>query len=143
MNAEEPLSPDQAMSEVGRVNRRVRDSARGPGWMFVIMGIATIVYWPAMFLGHGPVPSIAGAGWIVMTIAVCVYWYRLEVFERRLMRINNQATAVYVITSLVTFLVGAFLLPDEPTAGWAAFIILLSAVTGLTLLHAAWRLLEQ
>ncbi|GIH68696.1 hypothetical protein [Sphaerimonospora thailandensis] len=58
MNAEEELSPGQALREVSRVDGRVRDSSRGPGWMFLIVGVATMVYWPIMLLVDGMVPAV-------------------------------------------------------------------------------------
>ncbi|MFC0861327.1 hypothetical protein ACFHYQ_03355 [Sphaerimonospora cavernae] len=142
MNAEEGLSPDQALREVSRVDGRVRDSSRGPGWMFLIVGVATMVYWPVEFLTKGVGPAIAGVGWIILTIAACAYWFRLPVYEQRLMRINRQVSVVYVLACLVTFVVGAFVAPRHPTpVGWAVILVVLAVISGAIPLYGSWRLL--
>ncbi|MBP2702739.1 hypothetical protein JOL79_02850 [Microbispora sp. RL4-1S] len=142
MSGDDGLSPDQAVREIGRVDRRVGEASRGPGRMFLILGLATVVYWPAMFLGSGPMPLVAGGGWVVLTIATSVYWWRQDVYSHRLMKVNRQITVAYVAASLVTFAAGAFLMPERPTTGWAALIVGLAVITGVPPLYAAWRLMR-
>lgn len=143
MDAEEELSLNAAIKEIGRVDRRVRHSARGVGLMFLIVGVATMVYWPVMFLGTGPAQFVAAVFWVGLTIASCVYWYRIRVHDRRMKRIDRYATAAYVATMVGMFAFGSFALPSDPTAGWAAVVVVLAVITGAPLVLAAWMLLAK
>lgn len=144
MNADERFTPQQALREVGRVDGRVRDSSRGPGWMYLVTGVATMIYWPVMFLANGAASVVAAFAWIALTIAICSYWWRRKVYEQRLMRIRSRMTIAYVSASSVTFAVGAFVAPRHPTpTGWAVAIIALAVISGTPLLYAAWRLLTR
>jgi hypothetical protein len=111
--------------------------------MFLILGVATALYWSVMFLGGGAAPLAAGACWVVLTIALCVYWYRRAVYEQRLMRINSQVTKGYVVLTLITFAVGVFVAPEEPTGGWAIALVALALATGVPPVYGAWRLLGR
>ncbi|MEU8174273.1 hypothetical protein AB0C14_15450 [Microbispora hainanensis] len=137
------FTPDEALQEIGRVDRRVRHSSRGPGRAYLLVGLATMVYWPAMFLGGRPLPFLAGVGWIVLTVALCVYWARLRVHNRLLKRINGPITAAYVVTMMVPFVVGVWLRPDRPTAGWTAVLVAVSVLAGLPLVYGGLRLMRN
>ncbi|WP_169944145.1 hypothetical protein [Microbispora sp. H11081] len=140
---EERLTPDEALQEIGRVDQRVRRSSRGPGRAYLFVGLATMVYWPAMFLGFPPVPMIAGIGWIVLTIALCAYMARLQVHDRLMKWINGPISAAYVLTMTLPFVVGVLLLPDEPTGGWTAVVVGLSVLAGLPLVYGGLRLMRN
>ncbi|MEV4459140.1 hypothetical protein [Microbispora sp. NPDC049633] len=137
------LTPDEALREIGRVDRRVRYSSRGPGRAYLLVGLATMVYWPAMFLGFHPLPLIAGIGWIVLTVALCVYMARLRVHDRLMKRINGPVSAAYVLTMMLPFVVGVWMLPDRPTAGWTAALVALSVLAGLPLVYGGLRLMRN
>ncbi|GII55083.1 hypothetical protein Pth03_34720 [Planotetraspora thailandica] len=138
MNADGRLSPDQALREIDRLDRHVRRSARGVALLFLIMGLCTMVYWPAMFLGTGWVPVAAGGAWIVLTVASCVYWARIRVHDRLVARINGLVTAAYVVSTMAVFLFGAFVLPHPLAVGWIAALVVISVIAGLPLIYAAW-----
>ncbi|MEZ0072249.1 hypothetical protein [Planotetraspora sp. GP83] len=142
MNAEE-LSPDQALQEIGRVDQRVRHSARGGGWMFLIMGVATVAYWPAMFLGRGLVPLAGGVGWVALTIALCVYCTRRRVHDRLFNRTSRSVTAAYAVTTFLVFVFGTFLMPERPSPGWITTLVAISLIAGLPPMYAGWRILGK
>lgn len=137
------ITPHEALQEIGRVGRQVRDSSRGPGRAYVIVGLATMVYWPAIFLAGHPVPLIAGLAWIVLTIALCVYWARLRVHDRLMKRINGRISAAYVVTMALPFVFGVWLLPERMTAGWTAALLALSVLAGLPLVYGGLRVLRN
>ncbi|MEV4324368.1 hypothetical protein AB0J37_19225 [Microbispora rosea] len=137
------FTPDEALQEIGRVGQRVGSSSRGPGRAYLFVGLATMVYWPAMFLGGYPLPLLAGAGWIVLAVALCVYWARLRVHNRLLKKINGPVSAAYVVTMMVPFVVGVWLRPDRPTAGWTAVLVALSVLAGLPLVYGGLRLMRN
>ncbi|GII33220.1 hypothetical protein [Planotetraspora mira] len=143
MNAEERLSPVQALREIDRVDRHVRRSAQGAGRLFLIMGLCTMVYWPAVSLGRGVVAGLAGAGWIVLTIASCVYWSRMRVRDRYVMWINGRVTVAYVLTTLLVFVFVEVILPDDRGPGWIAALVAVSVFAGSPLVYAAWRISEK
>ncbi|GAA4582019.1 hypothetical protein GCM10023194_15280 [Planotetraspora phitsanulokensis] len=142
MNAEEGLSPGQALEEIDRVDQEVRRSARGVARLFLILGLCTMVYWPAVSLGRGLVAGLAGAGWIVLTIASCVYWSRMRVRDSYTMRINSRVSAMYVLATVVVFAFVALVLPDDRGLGWIAALVALSVLAGSSLVYAAWRIRE-
>ncbi|GIH60041.1 hypothetical protein [Microbispora siamensis] len=137
------FTPDEALQEIGRVGRRVRHSSRGPGRAYLFVGLATMVYWPAIFLGGHPLPLIAGLGWVVLTVALCVYWARLRVHDRLMKRINGPVSVAYVMTMAVPFVVGVWLLPDRPAAGWTAAFAALSVLAGLPLVYGGLRVMRN
>ncbi|GGO07139.1 hypothetical protein GCM10010116_14260 [Microbispora rosea subsp. aerata] len=137
------FTPDEALQEIERVGRRVRHSSRGPGRAYLFVGLATMVYWPAMFLGGHPLPLLAGAGWVVLTVALCLYFARLRVHDRLLRRISGPVSAAYVVAMTVPFVVGIWLRPDRPTAGWAAMLVVLSVFAGLPLMYGGLRLMRN
>ncbi|TQS29945.1 cytochrome d ubiquinol oxidase subunit II [Microbispora sp. KK1-11] len=137
------FTPDEALQEIGRVGRRVRSSSRGPGRAYLFVGLATMVYWPVIFLGGHPLPLLAGLGWIVLTVALCVYWARLRVHDRLMKRINGPVSAAYVVTMTLTFVVGVWLRPDRPTAGWTAALVALSVLAGLPLVFGGLRVVRN
>ncbi|MBX6385646.1 MAG: hypothetical protein IRZ07_22165 [Microbispora sp.] len=137
------ITPDEALREIGRVGERVRHSSRGPGWAYLFMGLATMVYWPAMSLGAQPLPLLAGAGWVVLTVALCMYWTRLRVHDRLLTRISRPVSAAYVVATTVPFVVGIWLLPDQPTTGWTAALIAVSVLAGLPPVYGGLRLMRN
>jgi hypothetical protein len=143
VNADERLSPDQALREIDPVDGHVRRSARGVALLFLIMGLCTMIYWPAMFLGTGWVPAVAGGAWIVLTIASCVYWARIRVHDRLVARVNGIVTAAYVVTTLIVFLFGTLVLPHPLATGWIVALIAISVVAGLPLIYAAWWILAK
>lgn len=143
MNAGDGMSPDQALSEIDRVDRRVRHSSRGAGWYFVITGLATIAYWPAMFLGDDPVPDVAAVGWVVLTVVSTVYWVRRRVHNPLVRRLNGPITGAYVVTMLAAFAFCVFVMPERPAPGWVAALVIVSVVAALPLLYAGWRVLTD
>jgi hypothetical protein len=143
MNAEQRLSPDQALREIDRVDQQVRKSAHGVGRLFLIMGLFSMVYWPAMSLGRGVLAGLAGAGCLVLTAASCVYWARMRVHDRYVMWINGRVTVVFVATTLVTFAFVSFVLPDDPGPGWIAAVVVVSVLAGSPLVYAARRIREK
>ncbi|WP_405084250.1 hypothetical protein [Microbispora sp. NBC_01389] len=137
------FTPDEALREIGRMDRQVRRSARGPGRAYLIMGLATMVYWPVMFLGSGVWPSIGGLGWIAMTIALCAYWARLRFHDRLLQRIRGPVTVAYVVTMALPFVYGIWLMPHPRTAGSAAVLLALSVLAGLPVLYGGLLLMRD
>ncbi|WP_203882692.1 hypothetical protein [Planotetraspora kaengkrachanensis] len=137
---EEELSPGQALDEIDRVDRQVRRSARAVARLFLILGLCSMVYWPAVSLGRGLVAGLAGAGWIVLTIASCVYWSRMRVHDRYTMWINSRASAAYVLATLVVFVFVTVFLPDDRGPGWIAVLVAVSVLVGSPLVYAAWRI---
>jgi hypothetical protein len=143
MNAEEGLSPDQALREIDRVDRHVRRSARGVAHLFLILGLCSMVYWPAVALGRGVIAGLAGAGWVVLTIASCVYWARMRVRDRYVMLINGRVSVAYILTTLLAYAFVAVVLPDARGPGWIAALVAVSVLAGAPLVYAAWRIREE
>ncbi|MEU7692402.1 hypothetical protein OHB01_21760 [Microbispora hainanensis] len=125
------------------MDRQVRHSSRGPGRAYLLVGLATMLYWPAMFLGGRPLPMLAGVGWIILTVALCVYWARLRVHNRLLKQINRPISAAYVVTMMVPFVVGMCLRPDRPDTGWTVVLVALSVLAGLPLVYGGLRLMRS
>ncbi|WP_182886347.1 hypothetical protein [Microbispora sp. H10885] len=137
------FTPDEALREIGRVDRQVRRSARGPGRAYLLVGLATMVYWPVMFLGGGVWPLIGGLGWIALTVALCVYWARLRVHDRLLKRVRKPVEAAYVVTMPLPFVYGVWLMPPTLTVGSTVVLLALSVLAGLPLVYGGLLLMRD
>ncbi|MFI6484399.1 hypothetical protein ACIBH1_41215 [Nonomuraea sp. NPDC050663] len=72
---ENELSPQDALQHAGDVGRKTRRPVRTAGWVFLGVGVATMVYWPA-----GTVATFAFAtfvfredpltSWLLVALAV-------------------------------------------------------------------------
>ncbi|KAA9375728.1 hypothetical protein F5972_26405 [Microbispora cellulosiformans] len=137
------FTPDEALREIGRMDRQVRRSTRGPGRAYLLVGLATMVYWPVMLLGGGVWPLIGGLGWVVLTITLCVYWARLRVHDRLLQRVRKPVEAAYVVTMALPFVYDVWLMPPRPTAGSTVALLALSVLAGLPLVYGASLLIRD
>ncbi|GAA4208722.1 hypothetical protein [Microbispora amethystogenes] len=137
------FTPDEALQEIGRMDRQVRRSARGPGRAYLLVGLATMVYWPVMFLGGGVWPLVGALGWVVLTITLCVYWAALRVHDRLLKRVRKPVEAAYVVTMALPFVYGVWLMPSTLTVGSAAVLLALSVLAGLPLVYGAFLLMRD
>jgi hypothetical protein len=136
------LSAREALSEIDRVDRQVRRSVRGVGWMFLIIGIATVPYWIVMLLGPESVFVIAAPAWVLLTVGTTVYWHRLRVHERRMKRINRWTTVAYVAATLLVCGVGLSLRFTDNIGPWAPLVVGLSVLAGAPPLAAGVLLLR-
>ncbi|MFI6508264.1 hypothetical protein ACIBCT_11715 [Streptosporangium sp. NPDC050855] len=141
----EELTPQEALRRIGEVDRRARRPARVAGLIYLIVGLATIVYWPVMNFGPAWSQLTVGLLWLVLTVASTWYLGRMSVEDREVTwagRPTGPVTVTYLGAVAVVFLVGLFLVPDDPGTGWKVALVVLAACASLPPLYAAWRVLR-
>ncbi|GII79030.1 hypothetical protein Sru01_40120 [Sphaerisporangium rufum] len=137
------LSADQALREIGRMRREVRRSENWAGRLFLVAGLAVILYWTAMFLLPDPAPAIAAVLWVALTGASFVYAVRQGVQGAEYRRLEWPVTFAWLATMVGAVLFGGFLLPDEPAGWWVAAALAVALCTAVPPLWAAWWLLRR
>ncbi|WP_440098755.1 hypothetical protein [Streptosporangium sp. H16] len=138
------MTPEEALRRIAEVDRRARRPARIVGLLYAVVGLGTIVYWPVMFLGPAWSQVTAGVAWIVLTVLFVGYLGGMRVQDPEVTwanKSNGPVTISYVVLTLIVFVFGAFLRPDDPGVGWSAALIALSLCAGVPPLYAAWRVL--
>lgn len=142
MSANEKMTADDALREIGRVSDTVQRSSRWGGKWFLVMGIASAVYWTAMLFGPDSIRHVAVWGWIAFTVASCVYVFRQGVYNRLLCRLQYPIAGMYLLTMTGAMLFGMLLLPESDLGpGWIAAGLGVALLSGAPLLYGAWRLL--
>ncbi|GGL06603.1 hypothetical protein Sme01_66890 [Sphaerisporangium melleum] len=132
------LSPDAAYAEIVRIRRSVGRSAAQIGWIYLLWGIASLLYWPAMFFAPSPVPRVAMVAWLAMTALSVVYAYRQRVYEHS--GLQGRVSLAWVAVMAGVALFGLYVLPDDPSGWWVAAGLALAVVSALPVLYAAWRI---
>ncbi|GIH90078.1 hypothetical protein ACFFMN_11255 [Planobispora siamensis] len=141
----ENLTPENALRHIDKVDRRARRPAREVGVTFLVTGFFTIVYWLAMSLGPGWSKLAVAAIWLALTVFSVVQTNRLGIQDREIAwagKPTGPVTVTYGILTVVMLVVGMFLLPEDPGAGWITAIVALTVCTSLPLFYAAWRILR-
>ncbi|MGC5012723.1 hypothetical protein ACLQ2R_18325 [Streptosporangium sp. DT93] len=139
------LTPREALRRIGEIDRRARRPARVAGLIYLVVGLATIVYWPVMNFGPAWSRPAAGLMWLVLTVASTWYLGTMGVEDREVTwagRGTGPITLTYVGAVAVVFLVGLFLVPDDPGNGWKAALVVLAVCASLPPFYAAWRVLR-
>ncbi|WP_214415186.1 hypothetical protein [Sphaerisporangium fuscum] len=139
MNAGEHLSVADALEEIGRMNRTVGRKARSSGWVFLLWGILSALYWSAMFFGSEVVIDVAVAVWVGWTALTFVHAFRQGVQGLGHMRTQCRVAFVW----LVVFAGAAFFnqaLPPEPSGWWIPAGLAVAVATALPMLYAAGKL---
>ncbi len=139
------LTPQDALRRIDDVDRRARRPVRTAGWMFAFVGAATPVYWLIMYFGTRPATTVAGVAWVVMTVLIVSYVWRLRVRDPELTWVNRNlspVTIAYVGLVLATFIAGLLLLGDDPGPVATAIVITLAIAAGVPPVYGAWRILR-
>ncbi|MEU4829156.1 hypothetical protein [Streptosporangium sp. NPDC023615] len=139
------LTPQEALRRIGEIDRRARRPARVAGLMYVVIGLATIVYWPVMNFGPSWSQLTVGLTWLALTVVATWYLGNMSVEDREVTWANRSTgpiTVTYLGAVTVVFLVGLFLVPDDPGNGWKATLIVLAIGASLPPFYAAWRVLR-
>ncbi|MEV6865482.1 hypothetical protein AB0M44_31320 [Streptosporangium subroseum] len=142
---EDRLDPTDALRQIGEIDRRTRRPARVAGWIFVTLGLGTMLYWPAMSLGPVWAQAAAGVIWVVLAVASTFYLGAMKVQDREVTWVNkptSPVTVAYVVSVAVVFLFGMFFRPENPGGGWIAALIVLAVLSGLPALYGGWRILR-
>ncbi|MFC4534039.1 hypothetical protein [Sphaerisporangium dianthi] len=135
--AEADMSAGDALAEIGRMRKSVGRSAASTGWLYLVWGVATLLYWPAMFFGSSPIPRVAGYAWMVMTLLTFLGAYRIGVYDRA--RMHWRVALVWVAAMVGVALFG-YAMPEDPTGWWVAGGLVAPVVAALPMLYATWRL---
>ncbi|SNT44874.1 hypothetical protein SAMN05216276_104429 [Streptosporangium subroseum] len=142
---EDKLDPTDALRQIGEIDRRIRRPARVAGWIFVTLGLCTMLYWPTMSLGPVWAQATAGVIWVALAVASTFYLGAMKVQDREVTWVNkptSPVTVAYVIFFVVTFIFGMFFRPENPGGGWVAALIVLAVLSGLPALYGGWRILR-
>ncbi|MFC7644590.1 hypothetical protein ACFQX6_30760 [Streptosporangium lutulentum] len=139
------FKPTEALRRIDEIDRRARRPARTAGWIFVIVGLGTTLYWLTMSFGPMWAQVTAGVGWVALTVASTFYLGAMKVQDREVAWVNNPTSPVsiaYVVSVLVTFVFGMFLRPEDPSGAWITALIALAVLSGLPALYGGWRILR-
>ncbi|WP_326636557.1 hypothetical protein OG884_24450 [Streptosporangium sp. NBC_01755] len=139
------LTPEEALRQIGEVDRRPRRPARVAGLLYALLGLGTIAYWPIMYLGPGWSRATAGVAWIVLTFVFAWHLGRMRVQDREVTWVNKftgPVTVTYFVAFLAVFVFGTFFRPDDPDGGWIATLVTLAACASIPPFYAAWRVLR-
>ncbi|AWS41119.1 hypothetical protein [Streptosporangium sp. 'caverna'] len=142
---EDRLDPTDALRQIGEIDRHTRRPARVAGWIFVTLGLCTMLYWPAMSLGPVWVQAAAGVIWVVLAVAGTFYMCTMKVQDREVTWVNKSTspvTVAYVVSVAVTFVFGMFFRPENPGGVWIATLIVLAVLSGLPALYGGRRILR-
>ncbi|MFI6452952.1 hypothetical protein ACIBF6_15485 [Streptosporangium amethystogenes] len=139
------LTPEEALRRIGEVDRRTRRPARVAGLLYALLGLATIAYWPIMYLGPAWSQAMAGVAWAALTVMFARHLGRMGIEDREVTwanRFTGPVTVTYLVAVLALFVFGAFFRPDDPDGGWIATLVTLAACASVPPLYAAWRVLR-
>lgn len=142
---EDRLEPTDALRQIGEIDRRIRRPARVAGWIFVTLGLGTMLYWPVMSFGPAWSRAAAGVIWVALAVASTFYLGAMRIQDREVTWVNkptSPVTVAYVVSFLIMFLFGMFFLPENPGGGWIAALIVLAVLSGLPALYGGWRILR-
>jgi hypothetical protein len=142
-DAEDVLTPREALSEIGRVGGRVRGEGRWASRLFLVFGVGTLVYWPVMHLVEGDlVPSAAGtaagAAWFVLTAWGLWYTFKQPVYGRAVRRQEVPVTIAYLAGVVGNLVLWDVLAPER---GAAAVLVALGLALAASApcFYGAWR----
>ncbi|MFC7386696.1 hypothetical protein [Sphaerisporangium rhizosphaerae] len=136
--SETDMSAGEALAQIGRVRRSVGRSAAAMGWLYLVWGVAALLYWPAMFFASSPIPRIAGIAWLAMTALSFVYAYSLGVYGHS--RLHSRVALVWVAVMVGVALFGYYVMPERPSGWWVAAGLAAAVAAAVPVLYAAWRL---
>ncbi|MET8047112.1 hypothetical protein ABZU75_05880 [Streptosporangium sp. NPDC005286] len=139
------LTPEEALRQIGEVDRRTRRPARVVGLLYAILGLATIAYWPIMYLGPGWSRAVVGVAWVALTVVFAWYLGRMGIQDREVTWANKSTgpvTVTYLVAFLAVFVFGTFFRPDDPGPGWIATLVTLTVCASVPPFYAAWRVLR-
>ncbi|WP_037969443.1 hypothetical protein [Streptosporangium amethystogenes] len=139
------LTPEEALRQIGEVDRRTRRPARVAGLLYALLGLSTIGYWPIMYLGPTWSRAVAGVAWVALTVVFTWHLARMGIEDREVTwanRTTGPVTVTYLVAFLAVFVFGTFFRPDDPDPGWSATLIALAACASVPPCYAAWRVLR-
>ncbi|MBG0813005.1 hypothetical protein [Planomonospora sp. ID82291] len=139
------FTPEEALQQIGAVDRRVRRSVETAGLVYLLAGTVTTVYWTTILLGPRWLQISAAILASVLVGTFARYHEKLGVRDRAIVRASRTGGAVhlaYGAMTVATLIAAFFLRPGDPGGGWTALAVTLAVATGLPLLYAGGRILR-
>ncbi|WP_139219626.1 hypothetical protein [Actinopolyspora alba] len=132
------MPPDEALGRAGRMSELARDGSRWFGYMLILLGLVTTVFFAGQALAQGWIA--AAFAWLYAACIAGLFWYvnRQRVVSRETPRITRAVTIAYAALVILTSVITSTWLDDEPL--WQCLLALLPA---LPCWSAAWWVLRR
>ncbi|HEX7097846.1 MAG TPA: hypothetical protein VF377_01290 [Acidimicrobiia bacterium] len=145
LSRERPLDPRQALAEADRIGTTVRRRIRWNGWVWLVIAIATPLFWLGTWTNwlSRPLQFWVAVGFLIVaamiTVVAMVREARRGVVDRRVARMEWPITWAYMaVVFVMAVLVIVFDTSEAPL--WFVLGALATAVPGLV---GAWRTLVR
>ncbi len=112
------LNARAAAAEIDRMSARVREGGRWQGWTWLVIGLATCVFYVGTGSGYGLVADVVGPAFGLLAIVLCIYAARQHVVDRVGGRIERPVTEAYVTAVVVGVVLKLTVIPSQLTPCW-------------------------